>query len=301
MTDLARYLVVGGDSLVGSSTVIAFAEKGIRCLSSTRRREAVGGNRVFMDFENEEPFRAPKGLEVALVIAAATNYDRCETDPSARVTNVELIPRAIENLLSQGIHVTFISTNSVFGGDREWPHEDDPHHPQIAYALQKSEGEAAVLRSAERLGALNRLNIVRLTKIMNSTVPPLPAWIATWKRGEVVTPFEDLVFAPISTRYVGSSLVTIAESRLSGNLHLSGAENVDYVRFATMLAQRLGFDDGLIAPTTSVEKGIHIAFKPRFSGLGMERTSKLTGLLPQTPEELIEDIVHDLEKNSEGF
>lgn len=290
MSDATGALVVGGDSLVGGGAVAALARRGQRVLASTRRRDRLGDGRVLIDFEDESTFRAPAGVGTALLIAAATNYDRCERDPQARVINVEMIPRLAAALLEQGLHVAFVSTNSVFGGERPWPHEDDQHAPGIAYARQKSEGEVAIRAAASRLGAEDRLAIVRLTKILDATVSPLPAWRAAWARGEAVEPFEDLIFAPISVRFVGEALATIGERRASGNLHVSGAENVSYVTFAEALARRLGVDAGLIRPTTAVARGVHIAFKPRYSGLGMTRTGALTGLAPQRLEDLVDDL-----------
>ena len=300
MTSDSAFLVIGGDSLVGAGTVAALAARGARVYATTRKRETVGPGRVFLDFENAVPFRAPPDVRAALLIAAATNYERCETDPLARVINVDLIPRTVAALLEQGLHVTFVSTNAVFGGARSWPGEDDPHAPGIAYAAQKSAGELAIRTAAERLGATARLNIVRLTKIMDAGVSPLPSWFAAWQRGEAVDPFEDLVFAPISVRFAGAALATIAALGLSGNLHLSGAENVSYVAFAHALARRFGVDPALIRPTTATAKGIHIAFKPRFSGLGMARTMALTGLAPQPLAALIDDIVTDRAARAAG-
>jgi dTDP-4-dehydrorhamnose reductase len=109
-----------------------------------------------------------------------------------------------------------------------------------------------------------------------------------------VSPFEDLIFAPISVKFVGEALATICEKRVAGNLHISGAENVTYVEFANALARRLDVDTSLIGATTATAKGVNIAFKPRFSGLGMTRTTELTGVRPQPLDRLIDDIVEDL-------
>ena len=291
MTDKNGFLVVGGDSLVGSGLFRALERRGHRALASTRRRDTLDTQRVYLDFESETPFRVPPGIQYAFLVAAATNYDRCEKDPLAHRINVELIPRLVASLLEQSLFVTFISTNSVFGGERPWPHEEDLHAPGIAYARQKSEGEKAIRAAAQRLNALNRLSIVRLTKILNRDTPPLPAWFSAWKRGETVQPFSDLLFAPMSVRFVGEALATIGEKRIPGNLHLSGAANVTYVDVAIALAERLKIAPTLISSTTAVEKGVNIPFKPRYSGLGMRRTTERSNIVPQTLAEVADDLL----------
>ena len=193
--------------------------------------------------------------------------------------------------MRRGLFVHYISTNSVFGGERPWPAEDDPHLPGIAYAQQKSEAEAAISAFAKKLGAENRLSIVRLTKILGLETSPLPNWFAAWARGETVQPFQDLIFAPMSVQFVGRALGILGEMRIPGNLHLSGAENVSYVSFALALSKAHGIKRTLITPTTAAEKGIDIAFKPTFSGLGMGRTIKLSGIGPQTLDSVIADLM----------
>jgi len=284
------FLVVGADSLVGGGVMRALEARGKKAFASTRRRTTVNDRRIYLDYDDPEVPALPTGVDYAFLIAAATNYERCESDPAAWRTNVESIPRLTSVLLERGIFVTFISTNSVFGGDRPWPNEDDPQAPGIAYARHKAEGEKAIRAAAKRLGAEERLNVVRLTKILGRDTSPLPAWFSAWERGQVVQPFSDLIFAPMSVRFVGEALATIGEKRLSGNLHLSGADNVSYVDLATTLAAKLGVDSRLIAPTTATEKGGNILFKPRYSGIGMQRTRALTGIAPQPLKGVVTDL-----------
>jgi dTDP-4-dehydrorhamnose reductase len=282
--------VVGGDSLVGGGLVQALSRRGNHVYSSTRREASVGKRRVFLDFESEETFKPPHDVGYAFIVAAATNYDRCEKDPLAHKINVELIPKLITSLLEAGIFVTFVSTNSVFGGERPWPQEEDPHSPGIAYAVQKDKAEKVVQASAKALRAEQRLNIVRLTKILDRKTPPLPNWFEAWQLGEAVQPFSDLIFAPMSVQFASKALAVIGEQRVTGELHLSGAENVSYVEFASALALAKGIDPRLVSPTTANAKGIHIAYKPRFSGLGMRRTTTMTGIHPQTLTDVVSDL-----------
>ena len=293
MTDKNGFLVVGGDSLVGSRLFRTLERRGHRALASTRRRDTLDAQRVYLDFESETPFRVPPGIQYAFLIAAATNYDRCEKDPLAHRINVELLPRLVASLLEQGLFVTFISTNSVFGGERPWPHEEDPHAPGIAYARQKSEGEKVIRAAAQRLNALDRLSIVRLTKILSVNTPPLPDWFTAFERGQEIRAFSDLVFAPLSLAYAADSLATLGELRRLGNFHLSGAKNVSYVEFAQEIARALGAPAELIVATTAVEAGVQIPFKPCYSGIGMRRTSSLTGLQPEPIEDVVRYLVRE--------
>ena len=283
-------LVLGGDSLVGRSVIRFLRGQGKQVYSTTRKRNSLTTYRLFCDIELLDSLAVPRVIGSVVIIAAATNYDRCARDPKARVINVELIPRLARSLLEKGLHVTFISTNSVFGGGTPWPSEGAQHAPDIAYAQQKSDGEKAIQEAAEELGASEKLCITRLTKILAADTSPIPAWLASWANGMPVEPFADLVFAPMSVDFVGKSLAYIGEKCFSGNLHLSGSNNVSYVTFAEAIARKLGFSPSLIQPTTSIEKGVHIAFRPTYSGIGMERTTALTGLKPQPLDQVLNDL-----------
>ena len=83
MSSSDGYLVVGGDSLVGGGLVRALIRRNQRVIASTRRPDSVGEGKVFLDFESESRFMVPAGINYVYIVAAATNYERCETDPLA--------------------------------------------------------------------------------------------------------------------------------------------------------------------------------------------------------------------------
>lgn len=287
----SAHLVIGADSLVGSCLIETLRERGHRVFGTTRRKETLSADRLFLDFEDPAPPALPDEIEYVHVVAAATDYTRCAVRPECHTVNTVHTPRLVEALLRRGLFVSFISSNSVFGGDRPWPDEDAPHDARFPYAVQKSLAEEGVRRAARECAAEHRMAIVRLTKVMDASSSPLPTWLNSWQRGQTVRPFADLIFAPVSRRFAARALAVIAEKRVAGALHLSGADNITYVDFAHILVKALGVAPGLIAPTTAVAQGVDIPFKPRFSGLGMSRTTARTGIQPQAPEDVAADIL----------
>ena len=286
----AGILVVGGDSLVGASLATTLRHEGASVVVTTRRQKTLGPQRLYLEYQDSSPFRAPKGIGHAVVLAGITSYSACERDQSSRAINVEAVSELVQSLLKQGLGVTFVSSNTVFGGSRPWPEEGSPHLPTIEYGRQKSEAEAAIKARAKQLGLLDQVQIVRLTKVVDRRVPPLPTWLAAWRRGESAFPFEDFIFSPISLAFACTSLSTIVRSSISGDFHISGSDNVTYAEFAELLALRFGVDRSLLSPLRSGDQGVRLHFQPTYSGLGMSRTARLTNLKPQP----LEDVVCDM-------
>ena len=287
----AKYLVVGGDSLIGSEVFRCLKKQGYSVLKTTRRKETLNDERILLDFEDESTYQIPKSIQNVLVIAAATDYGYCETNSHAYSINVEYTPNAVEALLKQNTFVSFISTNSLFGGEIPWPQENQGHNPQIAYAKQKSAAEKSMYEKAKKLALQENLSIIRLTKILTAKTTPLPIWFENWNNSEFIEPFEDLIFAPMSLQFASKSLIKINQQRIAGNFHLSGNKNISYVEFARALAKKMNIAETLIRPTTANDKGVHIAFKPTYSGLGMQRTTELCGINAQPISEVITDIL----------
>ena len=284
-----RILVVGGDSFLGKTLASTLVGGGHHVVTTTRRPEEVGDLKILLDLA-VLPTELPSGFDHVILLAGIWNYQACETSADAWLVNVENMSKISAQFVELGSFVTFVSSNTVFGGERPWCHEDDVHTPKFAYAKHKAAGEAAIIEAVTAAKCMQRLNIVRLTKILSIDTPPLPNWLEDFEHGNVVTPFADLIFAPISVEFAASGVAKVALSGEPGNFHLSGSENINYVDFSRKLAEQFGFVVDLIEATTSQEKGVSIPFLPKYSGLGMERTQTLLGIIPQTIDGVFEDL-----------
>jgi dTDP-4-dehydrorhamnose reductase len=283
-----RVLVVGADGFVGRRLVAELEASAFDVIGTTRRPETLSHSRVFLDLaQSPLGFTPPAALDQALLLAGTTNYGRCETDPQAPLVNVTHMAHLAQRLFEAGAFVTFVSSNTVFGGERPWCAEDAPLSPGLAYGRQKAAAETALAATAARLGAADRFRVVRLTKVLAPSTPPLPDWFDRIERGADLRPFSDLVFAPISLPAAARFLVGMAGLRAPGAFHFSGAENVDYAEFARRLLSALGRPASLLQPTSSAAEGVSIPFRPTYSGLGMERTTRETGVSPEPLEHVI--------------
>lgn len=282
-------LVFSANSFLGAELIKVLNDNDRRAIGTTRRKSELSGDRIYLDISSDEPiFNIPKDVNHAYLLAGIWDYNECEKDPNAWKVNVINMAKLTEYLLKKNVFVTFVSSNTVFGGERPWCNEDEHHDPLFSYAFHKSSAEQALKNVAKELHKDDRLNIVRLTKILDLGVSPLPFWIDCMEKGEILRPFSDLSFAPMSVRYAAESLAEIGKKQIAGNFHISGADNIGYEKFARIFADRLGFTDIQVQPTTSVEMNIDIAFKPTYSGISMDRTTKLIGLKPQKIEQLMD-------------
>ena len=289
------FLIVGGDSVIGMALAQTLVTRGHRVVSTTRRIGTTSAARIFLDLSASHRLDVPRGVDHAYLLAAATSFGLCETDPEAHRINLVAVPKLAAHLLEQGVAITFLSSSAVFGGDRPWPGEHDLHCATNAYARHKLDGETMIRAHAAEIGALDRVSIVRITKVLTAATPPLVDWFEAWRGDRIVTPFSDLLIAPVSLPYVCTALAKIAEPHLAGTFHLSGATEVDYATLASALADAIGIGtaDCRIVPVTSQSKGVSLHFKPRYPGLGMFRTSALTGISPQPLEALVGDLLAD--------
>lgn len=258
--------------------------------ASTRRTGKTDRDRFFLDLAAPDPAEnLPDSSAPILIVAAITGFDACKNDPASAIVNIKAPVVLAKAALAAGRRIIFVSTSSVFAGDIPLCNEYDEVRPQAIYSRQKAEAERQL--SALPCWPLQG-SIVRLTKVLAPSTPPIPVWRDALNRGKQISPFSDMVFAPISLQFASCNLIRIALSDLCGNFHLSGASDITYVEFARRYVEAHNCSEALVVPTTSAQAAVDLSFSRRFGALGMIRTQQLTSIEPQKVGDVVADLLH---------
>ncbi len=271
-----RFLVVGGDGLIGAALAARLRGSGCRALVTTRRPVPAGAERLFLDLSTDiGDWRAPDDVGVAYLCAACTGMRACEDAPEAtRRINVEGTVAVAEAVRRRGAFLVFLSSNSVFDGTIPFPLADAPPGPATEYGRQKAEAERRIRALGEDVA------VVRLTKVLAPTVSPFRDWLRALRAGEPICPLSDLSMAPIGLGLAVEVLLRVGASKARGIHQASGASEVSYAEAAHALAARLGAPAALVRPMRASEAAKAPLVRARHSTLDMTSVTDAFHIAP---------------------
>ncbi len=275
-----RVLVTGANGLVGGRLVRLLATRGHEVFGlgrgPSRASDFGAAKYTSIDLGNHEALtQALQEIRADVVIncAAMTDVDGCERDPSgAWAANVEGVATLARSARALDSHLVHVSTDYVFDGEAGPYDVDAVPNPRGVYALSKHAGEEAV----RALCPKDRWTIARTAVVYG--------WPSTGKNnfgswlvdalgsGKQVKLFADQWVSPSHADNVCQMLTELAERRLAGTWHTSGAEVVDRVTFGRKLCERFGFDPALIVPSRMADVNLPSP-RPAKSGLVVARTT----------------------------
>jgi dTDP-4-dehydrorhamnose reductase len=178
--------------------------------------------------------------DAAINCAAWTDVDGAEaSEERATLVNGAGAGHVAAAAAEAGAFVVHVSTDYVFPGDAAEPYlEDAPTGPRSAYGRSKLAGELAVLDAAPDAHA-----IVRTAWVFG---PHGRNFVDTMLRlgGErdEVTVVDDQVGCPTYTGHLARALVTVAERRSHGILHVAGGGRCSWWELARATFERAGLD-----------------------------------------------------------
>ena len=274
-----RAVVTGANGLVGGRLIRLLSSRGHEVIGlgrgHQRTTELGGGKYVSVELGNSETLAsALKELRPDVIIncAAMTDVDGCERDPSGAYTaNVEGAANLARSARALDAHLVHVSTDYVFDGDAGPYDVDAIPNPRGVYALTKHAGEEAVRSLCVKAG----WTIARTAVVYgwpSTGKNNFGSWlIDALSSGKNVKLFSDQWVSPTHASNVAEMLAELAERRLAGTWHTSGADVVDRVAFGQQLCARFGFDAALIQPSRMADVNLPSP-RPAKSGLNVSRT-----------------------------
>lgn len=197
---MKKVLITGASGMLGSDFIRTFRSKSeyeVFGLGRTSKPE-LEENQFLTDIT--KPI-APHTIgiipDVIIHTAALTDLNRCEEAPDlAHRVNVDG-SRHVAALAGRNTLFFYISTDSVFDGEKGDYSEKDKPNPRNAYAKSKLDGERAVLETNKGFTSIIRTNIYGLNIPMKNS---LAEWAyREWQSGKVISGFSDIVFNAVFT------------------------------------------------------------------------------------------------------
>lgn len=190
--------------------------------------------------------------QVVINCAAATNVDRCETEPDwAYRLNGWGAWSAAAAAESVGARLIQLSTDFVFSGDSDVPYSEwDAVSPISVYGASKLAGETAVWR------ACRRVSVVRTQWLYGRQGASFPRAIlnAARRRPEGgLRVVADQFGAPTYTRHLARKLAWLVKWPVDGLYHIGNAGECSRHEWAVRLLALAGVEDVAAAPIKAAE------------------------------------------------
>ncbi len=248
------FLLVGGDSEIGSGTADLLKGQGVAVVTTTRRADRRADDVALLDLSQPlDTWEPPAGTAAACIFAAIARLAVCADDPEGSAfINVDQTLALTERLVSRGSYVLFLSTNQVFDGNVAHVPADAESCPVSEYGRQKAKTEAA-LKAMMGRGA--PVAILRLAKVVSSDMALVRDWAGTLRAGQPIRAFHDMPMAPVPTEIVSEAIGKLLQDRARGVFQLSGPRDVSYFEVGCHVAERVGAPLSLVESASALDAG----------------------------------------------
>jgi dTDP-4-dehydrorhamnose reductase len=182
--------------------------------------------------------------DVVIHAAALARVSDCFHNPErARLVNTQGSALLAELAAESGVRVVYISTDLVFDGNRGNYTEDNLPSPVSVYGRTKADAERVVLSTPRNL-------VVRVSLLFGPSVNGRASFfdeqVLAARNGKPITLFADEWRTPVSIPIAAFALAELAQSEVTGILHLGGPEKMSRLEMGQRLAAILGVDPSFI-------------------------------------------------------
>ena len=294
-----KILVTGASGLLGRKVAQQALEKGYEVYSIYKEHMIASGTSIKLDLTNRKKLLkviSKRKPDAVIHMAAYTDVDGCETNRDlAWKVNAEATKHVAIASAIMGSHLTYVSTDYVFDGEKGFYTEEDGPNPISYYGYTKLKGEEFVREHAKEW-------CIARASVIYGWGPQHKQNFATWlinnlNQGKEVKVLTDQYVSPTLNTNLAEMLLEIAERKIAGTLHTAGATRVSRQEFALKLAEVFNLNMNLIKPAKMNEMSWR-AKRPKDSSLNI---CKAIAFLNENPLELNEALeIMESEARDEG-
>lgn len=223
--------------------------------------------------------------EIVIHCAAIVNVDLCEKNHKAANRLHMKATEVLAGYRGNKKKFVYISTDSVFDGQRGNYKETDKPNPLNYYALSKLKGEKAALK-------INPNSLVIRTNIYGFHVPEgnsLVEWaLDNFRQNKKINGFKDVYFNPLYTKQLAIIVKKIIEKKeIRGIINAASKKSVSKYNFLRLLAKTFRNKENIVNPI-SVDDLELIAKRPRNTTLNINKLKKIIKNIPTVEQGLRE-------------
>jgi dTDP-4-dehydrorhamnose reductase len=242
-------LVTGASGLLGSNFILDFCTRyEIHAISQNRlfKHPAVVSHLFDLTAPGLETLLDKVRPTLILHFAAATNVDWCEENfEKAAQINVESTKRLALWSAEKNCKFVYMSTDSVFDGEKGNYTVNEKTNPINQYARTKLAGEDIAIQSNPK-SLVVRSNIYGWNAQNQNS---LAEWIISkLVKKEKVPGFSDVIFSPLLVNTLCANIVKMVDANLTGRWHLGCQPALSKYEFARLISRVFEYDEGLVSP-----------------------------------------------------
>jgi len=279
-----KLLITGASGLLGHKIAQLALKKGHEVYSTYKEHPINLGTPIKLDLTDQNVIsKVITKLKPEAIIhtAAHTDVDGCEINKDlAWKVNAEATKHIAIASTNINSHLTYVSTDYVFDGEKGLYTEKDKPNPINYYGYTKLKGEEFIKKHSQEW-CITRASVIYGWG--QTQKPNFATWlINNLKQQKEVKILTDQYVSPTLNTNLADMLLEILEKRITGILHTAGATRANRHEFALKLAQIFNLNTNPIKPAKMNEIPWK-AKRPKDSSLNI---SKATALLNAKPLKL---------------
>lgn len=283
---MARILVIGSYGMLGTVLCPMLSKMGHDVFRQGRKGKAKFSIDPSESMAVKELIQTVQP-EVIINLAAATNVDECETNPTiAYIANVRIVEAIVEAIGNSDAHLIQISTDQVYSN--QGPHSETAVLPTNVYALTKYAGELA----ATSVGAsVLRTNFVGKSHVKNRI--SFTDWVVdSLINGKEVTLFDDVLFSPMHVSDLCFYIEKTIQLKPKTTINVGCKDGLSKAQFAIELARKLRLHTDRIKIGKSTDVDLD-AYRPTDMRLDVKKFETLFNINAPKMEDTLRLVVGD--------